>query len=77
MPSIDQALAGSGMSNKRDAAASLIASGIGAAAGSGNGAGGAVVGGGTGFGVEAFNRQLHKQQEIPVLEKKLTSWITL
>lgn len=26
--------------------------------------------GGAGFGVEAFNRQLHKQQEIPVLEKK-------
>ena len=71
MPSIDQALAGSGMSkSERDAVASLIASGIGAAAGSGNGAGGAVVGGGTGFGVEAFNRQLHKQQEIPVLEKK-------
>lgn len=71
MPSIDQALAGSGMSkSERDAVASLIASGIGAAAGSGNDAGGAVVGGGTGFGVEAFNRQLHKQQEIPVLEKK-------
>ena len=71
MPSIDQALAGSGMSkSERDAVASLIASGIGAAAGSGNGAGGAVVAGGAGFGVEAFNRQLHKQQEIPVLEKK-------
>ena len=71
MPSIDQVLAGSGMSkSERDAVASLIASGIGAAAGSGNAAGGAVVGGGTGFGVEAFNRQLHKQQEIPVLEKK-------
>ncbi|WP_321834260.1 hemagglutinin repeat-containing protein [Pseudomonas kulmbachensis] len=71
MPSIGQALADSGMSKlEQDAVASLIATGVGATAGSGKGTGGAVVAGGAGFGVEAFNRQLHKQQEIPVLEKK-------
>ena len=65
MPSIDQALAGSGMSkSERDAVASLIASGIGAAAGSGNGAGGAVVGGGAGFGVDKYNRQLHPDEKL-------------
>lgn len=71
MPSIGQALAGSGLSKKeQDVVASLIATGVGTAARSVNGAGGAVVAGGAGFGVEAFNRQLHKQQEVPVLEKK-------
>ena len=71
MPSVGQALKDSGLSRtEQDAVASLIAAGVGTVAGSGGGAHGAVVAGGVGFGVEAFNRQLHKQQEIPVLEKK-------
>ncbi|WP_138737912.1 hypothetical protein [Pseudomonas sp. FSL W7-0098] len=71
MPSVGQALKDSGLSRQeQDAIAALIATGVGASAGAGSGPGEAVVAGGAGFGVEAFNRQLHKQQEIPVLEKK-------
>ena len=71
MPSVGQALKDSGLSRQeQDAIAALIATGVGASAGAGSGPGDAVVAGGAGFGVEAFNRQLHKQQEIPVLEKK-------
>ncbi|MDF3202380.1 hemagglutinin repeat-containing protein [Pseudomonas sp. 1912-s] len=71
MPSIANALKGSGMTEAdQNAVASLIAAGVGSAVGSGNGITGAVVAGGTANGVEAFNRQLHLQQEIPVLEKK-------
>ena len=71
MPSVSQALKDSGLSRQeQDAIAALIATGVGASAGAGSGPGEAVVAGGAGFGVEAFNRQLHKQQEIPVLEKK-------
>ncbi|WP_417695936.1 hemagglutinin repeat-containing protein [Pseudomonas sp.] len=71
MPYIGKALSGTAMTEAdQDALASLIAAGVGATVGSSNGTSGSVVAGGTANGVEAFNRQLHKQQEIPVLEKK-------
>ncbi|MDD2029508.1 two-partner secretion domain-containing protein [Pseudomonas sp. 39167] len=71
MPYIGKALSGTTMTEAdQDALASLIAAGVGATVGSSNGTSGLVVAGGTANGVEAFNRQLHKQQEIPVLEKK-------
>ncbi|MCJ8207310.1 hemagglutinin repeat-containing protein [Pseudomonas sp. RGM2987] len=71
MPYIGKALSGTAMTDAdQDTLASLIAAGVGATVGSNKGTSGSVVAGGTANGVEAFNRQLHKQQEIPVLEKK-------
>ncbi|QLG91201.1 hemagglutinin repeat-containing protein [Pseudomonas yamanorum] len=71
MPFIGKALSDSAMTvADQNALASLISTGVGVAVGSSNGTNGAVVAGGTAYGVDAFNRQLHKQQEIPVLEKK-------
>jgi filamentous hemagglutinin len=71
MPMIAKALKDSGLSDKQqDSLATLIASGLGAAAGSGGGATGATTAVTSSTGVEMFNRQLHKQQEIPLLKKK-------
>jgi filamentous hemagglutinin len=71
MPMIAKALKDSGLSDKQqDSLATLIASGLGAAAGSGGGATGATTAVTSATGVEMFNRQLHKQQEIPLLKKK-------
>ncbi|WP_445178662.1 cytidine deaminase-like fold-containing protein [Pseudomonas sp. McL0111] len=71
MPMIVKALKDSGLNDKQqDALATLIASGLGAAAGSGGGATGATTAVTSSTGVEMFNRQLHKQQEIPLLKKK-------
>jgi filamentous hemagglutinin len=71
MPMIVKVLKDSGLNDKQqDALATLIASGLGAAAGSGGGATGATTAVTSSTGVEMFNRQLHKQQEIPLLKKK-------
>jgi filamentous hemagglutinin len=71
MPMIAKALKDSGLNDKQqDALATLIASGLGAAAGSGGGATGATTAVTSSTGVEMFNRQLHKQQEVPLLKKK-------
>ncbi|MEJ1229236.1 hemagglutinin repeat-containing protein [Pseudomonas sp. CCNWLW56] len=71
MPFIGQALSDSGMTKAdQDALATLIATGVGVAVGSNNGTSGAVVAGGVANNVDTFNRMLHRQQEIPLLEKK-------
>ncbi|WP_454835974.1 two-partner secretion domain-containing protein [Pseudomonas lini] len=71
MPMIAEALRNSGLSEQQqNALGTLIASGLGAAAGSGGGVTGATTAVNSASGVEMFNRQLHKQQEIPLLKKK-------
>ncbi|WP_235195310.1 hemagglutinin repeat-containing protein [Pseudomonas brassicacearum] len=71
MPFIGKALSDSGMTEAdQDALATLVATGVGAAVGSSNGSIGAVVAGGVANNVDTFNRRLHKEQEVPVLEKK-------
>ncbi|QQZ43557.1 hypothetical protein IF690_08450 [Pseudomonas sp. SK3(2021)] len=71
MPTIADALGKSGVVGAdQDALTTLIATGLGVGAGSGSGAIGAVAGGSSAAGVEVFNRQLHKEQEIPLLKKK-------
>jgi filamentous hemagglutinin len=71
MPMIAKALKESGLNDKQqDSLATLIASGLGAAAGSGGGATGSITAVNSASGVDMFNRQLHKQQEIPLLKKK-------
>lgn len=63
MPSILQALEDSGMKEAdRKAVATLIASGVGTAVGSGHGTGGAIVAGGTAASVDRYNRQLHPDE---------------
>jgi filamentous hemagglutinin len=60
MPAIAKALEGSGLSESdRNAVATLIATGMGVAAGSGDGKAGQVVAGGSAGNVDLYNRQLH------------------
>ncbi|WP_305592654.1 hemagglutinin repeat-containing protein [Pseudomonas sp.] len=60
MPAIAKALEGSGLSESdRNAVATLIATGMGVAAGSGEGIAGQVVAGGSAGNVDLYNRQLH------------------
>ncbi|WP_256662999.1 hemagglutinin repeat-containing protein [Pseudomonas sp. 91RF] len=71
MPMIGKALHDSGLTDAQQSAlGTLIASGLGAAAGSAGGASGTVTAVNSASGVEMFNRQLHKQQEVPLLKKK-------
>ncbi|WP_241662938.1 hemagglutinin repeat-containing protein [Pseudomonas sp. Sample_9] len=71
MPMIAKLLKDSGLSKEQqDALGTLIASGLGAAAGSSGGAAGATTAANSASGVETFNRQLHRQQEVPLLKKQ-------
>ncbi|WP_415765245.1 hemagglutinin repeat-containing protein [Pseudomonas sp. ZB1P45] len=71
MPTIADALRNSGLTNaQQNDLGTLIASGLGAMAGSGGGTSGAITAVNSAAGVDMFNRQLHKHQEIPLLKKK-------
>ncbi|MGE7956727.1 hemagglutinin repeat-containing protein [Pseudomonas sp. NPDC089530] len=73
MPAIAEVLGKSGIEQRnQEAIATLIATGLGATAGSlgGGGTAGAIAGGGSGAGVEVNNRQHHRDQELPLLKKK-------
>jgi len=60
MPTISEALSGSSLNEKeQNALATLIATGLGAALGTGNGVSGAVVAGSAAASVDLYNRQLH------------------
>nr|WP_238542590.1 hemagglutinin repeat-containing protein [Pseudomonas sp. GM102] len=71
MPFIEAALERSGIVGTEQAAlTTIIATGLGSAVGSTGGTAGAVTGANAARNVELFNRKLHKEQEIPLLEKK-------
>jgi filamentous hemagglutinin len=70
MPAIGKALEGSGLSESdSNAVATLIATGMGVAAGSGDGTAGQVVAGGSAGNVDLYNRQLHPDEKA--LAKRL------
>ncbi|UWF47183.1 hemagglutinin repeat-containing protein [Pseudomonas sp. N3-W] len=71
MPAIGDVLGKSGLTEREQSSFStLIAAGLGVAAGASGGASGAITGGNSAVGVEMFNRKLHKEQETPLLKKK-------
>lgn len=71
MPAIAAALEKSGVAETDQAAlTTIIATGLGSAVGATGGAAGVVAGANAAHDVELFNRKLHKEQEIPLLEKK-------
>ncbi|MDS9876015.1 hemagglutinin repeat-containing protein [Pseudomonas protegens] len=71
MPAIAEALKSSGIEEyNQDAIAALIATSLGGSLGAIGGVSGAVVAGENASGVEVYNRQIHREQEIPLLKKK-------
>ncbi len=68
MPAIADALGKSGIKDTdQNALATLVATGLGVAAGSAEGASGMVAGAGSAVGVEVYNRQLHHEEEVAIL----------
>jgi len=71
MPAIADALGKSGLKEKdQDSLTTMIAAGLGASVGASGGLTGAVVASNSAAGVDAFNRKLHRDQEVPLLKKK-------
>lgn len=71
MPLVADAVSKSGLTSaeQKDLNA-FIAGGLGALVSAGEGVAGAITAGSSAVGVELFNRQLHRQQEIPLLKQK-------